>query len=128
MSVVHQDLHLPLTQGEGDEHGWSLQPSYWQCESDVQLYAAWAESTSEAAKKMQRATHDTVDLLQPGGLFTLILVLPSPCVHDTEAMKFEHNPRFLVAPVINSFQQEQTRILIKNIIESVHLYRENIYV
>ena len=70
----------------------------------MQLYAAWAESTSEAAKKMQRATHDTVDLLQPGGLFTLILVLPSPCVHDTEAMKFEprHNPRFLVAPVINS--------------------------
>jgi len=95
---------LPLKQGEGDEHGWSLQPSYWQCESDVQLYAASAVSTSEAAKKMQRATHDTVDLLQPGGLFTLILVLPSPCVHDTEAMKFEprHNPRFLVAPVINS--------------------------
>jgi hypothetical protein len=43
-----------------------------------------------------RTTHEAVDLLHPG-VFTPILVLSSPCVNDTEAMKFDHNPRFLVA-------------------------------
>ena len=39
-----------------------------------------------------RATHDAVRLLRSGVLFTLILVTSSPCVHDTEAMKFEREP------------------------------------
>jgi hypothetical protein len=55
-----------------DEHGLSLQVGYWHWESDVQLYRAWAEPTSEAATRTTRAVRDAVRLLRPGVLFTLI--------------------------------------------------------
>jgi hypothetical protein len=58
-----------------DEHGRSLQVGYWHWESDVQLYAAWAEPTREAATRTTmavRATHDAVRLLRSGVLFSLI--------------------------------------------------------
>ncbi len=48
-------MQLDSSPSDDNRHGFPLQPSYLHWESDVQLYNAWAEPTSEAATRTARA-------------------------------------------------------------------------